>query len=100
MFESIWTKNEPTYDFPALEAVQGEFSILLNISGLPMYTKEHQEHYGQAIMQIEILMSSINSLFDLPGFEIRGNMPKVIQQQNKVIDLNQDGHQQDRLMRF
>ena len=40
IFKSIWTKNEnePTYN---LEAIYEEFSILLNISGLPMYTKEH-----------------------------------------------------------
>ena len=41
IFESIWTKKEPTYDLPVLESILGDFSILLNISRLPEYTKRH-----------------------------------------------------------
>ena len=40
IFESIWTKKEPTYNLPALEAIK-DFSILIDINRLPIYTKIH-----------------------------------------------------------
>ena len=41
MFESIWTNKEPDYNLPALEAIQGDFSILLDISRLPILSMKH-----------------------------------------------------------
>ena len=40
IFESIWTKKEPTYNLPALQAIK-DFSILIDISRLPIYTKTY-----------------------------------------------------------
>ena len=59
----------PEYNIAALEAIQGDFSILLDLSRLTLLTKNQKDHHDETITKIETLSGSLNSLFDQPTIE-------------------------------
>ena len=60
MLLSIGTEREP-HNLAALEAILGDFSVLLHFERLTKHTMNQKEYYNNEITKMEILMNSINS---------------------------------------
>ena len=52
IFQYIGTEMKPEYNLAALEAIEGEFSILLDISRLTLLTRKQKDHYDETRNQI------------------------------------------------